>query len=226
MDTRETHLSIDEREVKKDDGSDARSDRMRMTGKRVGGCMCFRLILASALVALALGEDLRSGRIPNRLLLTGGFLGLVSYGWQSVDLGPASRGYSDWMGIDLSDPVWLGMAGDWFLTVLGNMLFPMLAAFLFLALFFLFGALGAGDVKLLALLAGLLPADFYRFMLGIALGQGALLGLWSFLKKVRMEDVGRKGMQKRIHFTICISSGFLACLAGRLTADFVHLLKG
>lgn len=41
MDTRETHLSIDEREVKKDEGSDARSDRMRMTGKRVGGVCVF-----------------------------------------------------------------------------------------------------------------------------------------------------------------------------------------
>lgn len=47
--------------------------------------MCLRLILGSALLALALGEDLRSGRIPNRLLLMGGFLGLVSYAWQVAD---------------------------------------------------------------------------------------------------------------------------------------------
>ena len=150
--------------------------------------MDFQLLLASALIALALGEDLREGRIPNGLLLRAFLLGLISFG---PEPGAPS-------------------------VIAGKMLFPILPAFLFLLIFFLAGALGAGDVKLLALLAGLLPHDFYRLMLGLALGQGAILGAWSLRRRMKTGRwMGRPGEGgKKIHFTICIGSSFflLACI--------------
>lgn len=139
------------------------------------------------------------------------------------------------------DPVWSDMGGEYLLSVARDMLLPMLAAGLFLAIFFLLGALGAGDVKLLALLAGLLPADLYRPMLGIALGQGALLGLMSLLRRMRTSGRGietlchllwsghplaeGRDLQTRVHFTICICNGFLVCLGWRLVADLARLIN-
>ncbi len=224
------------------DQTEAKADEEEEKKKRQGEAgMCLRLILGSALLALALGEDLRSGKIPNRLLLMGGFLGLVSYAWQVADPWYIGIERGGRRGIGMFDPVWSDMGGEYLLSVARDMLLPILAAGLFLAIFFLLGALGAGDVKLLALLAGLLPADLYRPMLGIALGQGALLGLMSLLRRMRtsgrgIETLGYflwsghplaegRDLQTRVHFTICICNGFLVCLGWRLAADLARLIN-
>jgi prepilin peptidase CpaA len=125
------------------------------------------LAILTALLVAAASSDLRHQRIPNRLVLSGAALALILHAAL-----PAGDGFLATL------PGALGLAG-----AVKGLLFGLLA---FLPLYFL-RAMGAGDVKLLAMVGAFLgPVDiwwalFFTFMAGGVLAiavavQRAVLG--------------------------------------------------
>ena len=114
------------------------------------------------LLTAAVVSDLRFGKVSNRLILSGCFLSILFRGIQ----GGASQ------------IVW----------ALPNMFFPVIILFLF----FLCGALGAGDIKLFSVIGG-----FFTFQrLVAAMVCSFFLGaVWSLLLLLRRKSLSRDLLQ-------------------------------
>ncbi|MDD5306919.1 MAG: A24 family peptidase [Deltaproteobacteria bacterium] len=133
------------------------------------------LVLAAAIV------DARTGRIPNRLTLTGLVAGLLA-------------------GLAAVGPVGLAVA-----------LASALAAGLVPFLLFRAGAMGGGDVKLLAALGALLGAGGALELEMLAFAVGALQGLWMWLRAGTLA-AGLKGAA-RLALRPLVGPGSRGCLA-------------
>lgn len=159
-----------------------------------------RELLLGLILIPAVRADVSSEKIPNRLVLTGWGMGIL---YQIFSTGTSG--------------VFCGLLGA---------LFPILVLFLF----FMFGVLGAGDIKLLSAVGtfyGIFPMT--RLLIFI-FGVGALLSLvymlknriflnrfsylWNFIRwkrgsGERYYDVKRDGKQPVIHFSIAIFLGVI-----------------
>jgi prepilin peptidase CpaA len=116
------------------------------------------LILCGLLTSLAAHADLRHGKIPNRLVLAGGALGLLAR---------------------LLVPLSIGEAGSLWLYVVDGLLGTFAAAFV-PAIMFSLKAIGAGDVKLLASCGLLLGPVLGCELAFYAFGFGAIYALLRF----------------------------------------------
>jgi len=158
------------------------------------------MIVAYVLLLIAVGMDVRSMRISNRLILIGLAYSLIQ------------RFICD------------GMGG--FLTGLILISLPVILLYLL----FLAGALGAGDIKLFSLIGGFINLKELMWCIGFAFLFGAMFSLMKMLYLntffSSMENVSRyvkcilqgerqkyqpKSLKDgRIHFSIAILCGFIA----------------
>ncbi len=157
------------------------------------------MIIAYALLLIAVGMDVRSMRISNRLILIGLALSFIR------------RYLHDEMGGFLMGLILISL--------------PVI----FLYLLFLAGALGAGDIKLFSLIGGfiqfkeLMWCIVFAFLFGALFSLAKMLYLGTFLSSMKhvsgyMRDVlqGKREVYQpqsledgRIHFSIAILCGFI-----------------
>lgn len=162
--------------------------------------MITNLYMVWVFVSVAVICDLKDFRIPNELII----LGYVNGLFLSI------RTYHQ-----------TGL-----LMFLVNGLWPIVVLYIF----FLFGALGAGDIKLYSVIATMVGADYTIRIILISLIIGAIYGIVSLVKnrKVILEMVAancilrrteksfcnKKYIPSRIHFSLCIAMAMLLYIFG------------
>lgn len=132
----------------------------------------FCLVLI-ALVIIAAISDTRKALIPNKLTVTtlaiGMIFNLIRGAWQGQQGGP----------------LWVLETGTWWMGALDGFLFGLAGFALALAmlfLFYLFGMIGGGDVKLFAAIGGWMGWLYVLYIWFVSI---PLLFIWTFLALVR-----------------------------------------
>lgn len=146
------------------------------------------VIIALVLVIVAAVHDLREFRIPNRLIVAGIVAGL-------------------------SVIVIRAFTGEY----IGNYILGTLAGLAGMIFLYIIRAVGAGDVKLLAVIGMLTGLDFVLQLMAVSLITGLFTGIVElFLKKTREVSMGSNGIKAHgFHYAVGVLAGYVVVLVYR-----------
>lgn len=144
------------------------------------------VIIALVLVIVAAVHDLREFRIPNRLIVAGIVVGV-------------------------SVIVIRAFTGEY----IGNYILGTLAGLAGMTFLYIIRAVGAGDVKLLAVIGMLTGLEFVLQLMAVSLITGLFTGIVElFLKKTREVSMGKQ-WNKGAWVSLCSGgSGWICCCVG------------
>ena len=143
------------------------------------------VIIALVLVIVAAVHDLREFRIPNRLIVAGIVAGV-------------------------SVIVIRAFTGEY----IGNYILGTLVGLAGMIFLYIIRAVGAGDVKLLAVIGMLTGLDFVLQLMAVSLITGLFTGIVElFLKKTREVSMGSNGIKVHgFHYAVGILAGYVVVL--------------
>lgn len=193
-----------------------------MYGEAICGTDVVRQACIGTVLLAGTWSDLKMQKVKNRMILAGCALGIL--------LAVQAARPPDIAGSMLQQqfPVML-LSGIW------NWGKHFLWTIAVLYIFFVTGALGAGDVKLCAVAAGMMSFREIRCMLTASLLMGAMTGFLHLTEKLRLNRAqyhlqalpggpgcalqgsaavrgGRGGNEGKVHFTVFITAGYLVTL--------------
>ena len=145
------------------------------------------VIIALVLVIVAAVHDLREFRIPNRLIVAGIVVGV-------------------------SVIVIRAFTGEY----IGNYILGTLAGLAGMTFLYIIRAVGAGDVKLLAVIGMLTGLEFVLQLMVVSLITGLFTGIVEFLKKTREVSMGSNGIKAHgFHYAVGVLTGYVVVLVYR-----------
>ena len=146
------------------------------------------VIIALVLVIVAAVHDLREFRIPNRLIVAGIVVGV-------------------------SVIVIRAFTGEY----IGNYILGTLAGLAGMTFLYIIRAVGAGDVKLLAVIGMLTGLEFVLQLMVVSLITGFFTGIVElFLKKTREVSMGSSGIKAHaFHYAVGVLTGYVVVLVYR-----------
>lgn len=146
------------------------------------------VIIALVLVIVAAVHDLREFRIPNRLIVAGIVVGV-------------------------SVIVIRAFTGEY----IGNYILGTLAGLAGMTFLYIIRAVGAGDVKLLAVIGMLTGLEFVLQLMVVSLITGIFTGIVElFLKKTREVSMGSNGINAHgFHYAVGVLAGYVVVLVYR-----------
>lgn len=145
------------------------------------------VIIALVLVIVAAVHDLREFRIPNRLIVAGIVVGV-------------------------SVIVIRAFTGEY----IGNYILGTLAGLAGMTFLYIIRAVGAGDVKLLAVIGMLTGLEFVLQLMVVSLITGFLRELLSCFKKTREVSMGSSGIKAHgFHYAVGVLTGYVVVLVYR-----------
>lgn len=146
------------------------------------------VIIALVLVIVAAVHDLREFRIPNRLIVAGIVVGM-------------------------SVIVIRAFTGEY----IGNYILGTLAGLAGMTFLYIIRAVGAGDVKLLAVIGMLTGLEFVLQLMAVSLITGLFTGIVElFLKKTREVSMVSNGIKAHgFHYAVGVLAGYVVVLVYR-----------
>lgn len=146
------------------------------------------VIIALVLVIVAAVHDLREFRIPNRLIVAGIVAGV-------------------------SVIVIRAFTGEY----IGNYILGTLVGLAGMIFLYIIRAIGAGDVKLLAVIGMLTGLEFVLQLMAVSLITGLFTGIVElFLKKTREVSMGSNGIKAHgFHYAVGVLAGYVVVLVYR-----------
>lgn len=146
------------------------------------------VIIALVLVIVAAVHDLREFRIPNRLIVAGIVVGV-------------------------SVIVIRAFTGEY----IGNYILGTLAGLAGMTFLYMIRAVGAGDVKLLAVIGMLTGLEFVLQLMVVSLITGLFTGIVElFLKRTREVNMGSSGIKSHgFHYAVGVLTGYVVVLVYR-----------
>ena len=144
--------------------------------------------IALILIVWAVSEDVKAFRIPNRLIIAGYIAGVIML---------VIRGFSG--------------------EHIGNYITGTLVGLSEMTFLYIIRAVGAGDVKLLAVIGMLTGLEFVLQLMVVSLITGIFTGIVElFLKKTREVSMGSIGIKAHgFHYAVGVLTGYVVVLVYR-----------